>query len=217
MTSQFLTMHRSTLIFSLLFFSLARTKRLLAGIWDTALQCWDASIALSTHKCLERSRIQPIPRGKQSCGYFLLSRKYKSIFLGFFEVCFFFFKISVKAVLESCYCMCSLCRTCKVISCSYFLISQEGFSSCSRFLGISVTSLLPGVAVPSACALACRLEELFPQKLGKLLQFCQLSPWKGLFIPFQQRHWEILAPTGVWLFTVIPPSFLSRIFALFWC
>lgn len=90
MTSQFLTMHRSTLIFSLLFFSLARTKRLLAGIWDTALQCWDASIALSTHKCLERSRIQPIPRGKQSCGYFLLSRKYKSIFLGFFEVCFFF-------------------------------------------------------------------------------------------------------------------------------
>lgn len=47
---------------------------------------------------------------------------------------------------------------------SYFLISQEEFSSCTGFLGISVTSLLPGVAVPSGCAFACRLEELFPQK-----------------------------------------------------
>lgn len=38
---------------------------------------------------------------------------------------------------------------------------------------------------------------------------------KGLFIPFQQRHWEILAPTGTWLFTVTLPSFLSRTFLFF--
>lgn len=170
MTSEFLTMHRSTLIFiffPLLFLLQGQNKKgLLAGIGDTALECWflDTSIALSrhgTHKCLERSRIQPIPRGKQTCGYFLLTRQYKSIFLG---LRVFFKRYSIRGVLESCYCLCSLCRTCKVISFSYFLISQEEFSSCTGFLGISVTSLLPGVAVPSGCALACRLEELFPQK-----------------------------------------------------
>lgn len=126
---------------------------------------------------------------------------------------FFFKRYSVKAVLESCYCVCSLCRTCQVISFSYFLISQEGFSSCTRFLGISFPSLLPAVAVPSGCALACRLEELFPQKQGNLCSSVSFSLLKGLFLflPFQQRHWEILAPTGRWLFMVIPPSFLSRI------
>lgn len=126
---------------------------------------------------------------------------------------FFFKRYSVKAVLESCYCVCSLCRTCQVISFSYFLISQEGFSSCTWFLGISVPSLLPAVAVPSGCALACRLEELFPQKQGNLCSSVSFSLLKGLFLflPFQQRHWEILSPTGRWLFMVIPPSFLSRI------
>lgn len=93
-------------------FSLARTKRLLAGIWDTALECCflDASIALSrhgTHKCLERSRIQPIPRGKQSCGYLLLSREYKSIFLGFLEG--FFFK---DILSKECWSLATVCVHC---------------------------------------------------------------------------------------------------------
>lgn len=53
---------------------------------------------------------------------------------------------------------------------------------------------------------------VFPTEIGKLLQFCQLFPLEGAVYPIPAETLGNPGSPGMWLFIVIPSSFLSRIF-----
>lgn len=128
-------------------------------------------------RCLERSRIQPIPRGKQTCGYFLLTRQYKSIFLGFFEG--FFFK---DILSRECWSLATVC-----VRCAELVKLFPYFPG-----GILQLHWVPGhfSHIPAArcgCSLwmciCLQIGRVIPTEIGKLLQFCQLCPFEGAVYP----------------------------------